>query len=108
MPKYLKTKKPSSRQSRTSKTTSHDTSDSTRIGLDLNDEATDTGDEEVEEVRPVGRDMTKKMGSYSSSHATSSAVSDPSLVEVLLSKFINSSSLQHHYFRQGWTLPLSI
>ncbi|GJR76929.1 hypothetical protein Tco_0089294 [Tanacetum coccineum] len=88
MSKYLKTKKPSSTQSTTSETTSHGTSDSTRIGLDLNEEATDSGDEEVEEVRPVGRDMAKKMGSSSSSRAASSAASDPSLVDALLSKFI--------------------
>ncbi|GJQ96797.1 hypothetical protein Tco_0007936 [Tanacetum coccineum] len=77
----------------TSETTSHGTSDSTRIGLDLNDEATDSGDEEVEDVRSVGRDMAKKMGSFSSSRAASSAASDPSLVDALLSKFIQFATL---------------
>nr|GEX78135.1 hypothetical protein [Tanacetum cinerariifolium] len=64
-------------------TTSHDTSDSAHIGLDLNDEATDSEDEEVHETRPIGQYMAKKMGSSSASGSTSSVL----LVDALLSKF---------------------
>ncbi|GKA48204.1 hypothetical protein Tco_0741162 [Tanacetum coccineum] len=54
-------------------TTSHDTSDSTHVGLDLNDEATDSvEDEDVQEVRPMGRDKAKKKGSTSASCLSSS------------------------------------
>nr|GEZ96209.1 hypothetical protein [Tanacetum cinerariifolium] len=47
MPKFLKSKKTSSKQSRTLETTSYGTSDSTHVGLDLNDEAADSEDVEV-------------------------------------------------------------
>ncbi|GJS43275.1 glutathione S-transferase T3-like protein [Tanacetum coccineum] len=53
IPKFLKSKNPSSKKSRTSKTTSHGTLDSTHIALELNDKATDSEDVEVQEVRPV-------------------------------------------------------
>ncbi|GKB64920.1 hypothetical protein Tco_0921106 [Tanacetum coccineum] len=56
MPKFYKSKKSSSKKSRTSKTTSQGNLDSAHIGLDLNDEATDSEDVDVQEVAPMGRD----------------------------------------------------
>nr|GEU99423.1 putative reverse transcriptase domain-containing protein [Tanacetum cinerariifolium] len=47
----------------------------------------DSENEEVQEVRPIGRDTTKKMESSSYSCAASSAAGDSSLVDALLSKF---------------------
>ncbi|GJU61154.1 putative reverse transcriptase domain-containing protein [Tanacetum coccineum] len=58
-PKYLREKYLGFKKPRTSESTS----DSTHIGLDLNDEAPDSGDEKIEESRPMGRDKTKRMGS---------------------------------------------
>ncbi|GKE20382.1 hypothetical protein Tco_1431894 [Tanacetum coccineum] len=53
---------------------SKSTSDSAHIGLNLNGEATDSGDEDVEETRPVGRDKTKRMGSTFAARMRPSAV----------------------------------
>nr|GEX35065.1 integrase, catalytic region, zinc finger, CCHC-type, peptidase aspartic, catalytic [Tanacetum cinerariifolium] len=47
------------------KTTSQGNSDSAHIGLNLNDEAADSKDVEVQEVAPMGRDMAKKKASSS-------------------------------------------
>ncbi|GJV11288.1 ALP1-like protein isoform X1 [Tanacetum coccineum] len=63
-PKYLKAKYPGSIKLRTSKSAS----DSTHNGLNLNDEAADSGDEEIEESRPVVRDKTKRMNEVSSEY----------------------------------------
>ncbi|GKF59712.1 hypothetical protein Tco_0176498 [Tanacetum coccineum] len=61
MPKYLKNcKGGASKKSRTSETTSHGTSDSAHFGLNLNNEADDSEDVEIQEVRPIGRDKSKK------------------------------------------------
>ncbi|GJV09817.1 hypothetical protein Tco_1351358 [Tanacetum coccineum] len=81
--KYLKDKYPWFKKSRTSKSTS----DSAHISLNLNDEAADSRDEEIEESRQVGRDKTKRMGSTSDARLTSSAAVDPSLLDALFSKF---------------------
>ncbi|GJV92951.1 hypothetical protein Tco_1540764 [Tanacetum coccineum] len=61
-----------SKKSWTSKTTSHDTSDSLHIGLDLNDEVVDSEDVEVE-VRHMGQDRSKKKASSSIARSESSA-----------------------------------
>ncbi|GJW62003.1 ALP1-like protein isoform X1 [Tanacetum coccineum] len=62
MPLYLNScKSGGSKKLRTSKTSSHDTLRSTHIGLDLNDKAADSEDEEVQEVRPIGWDKLKKI-----------------------------------------------
>ncbi|GJR73283.1 glutathione S-transferase T3-like protein [Tanacetum coccineum] len=86
-PKYLSTKYLGSKNLRTLETTSHCTSDSAHIGLDLNDEATDSGDEEVQETRQMGRDKAKRMRSSFAARSASSAAADPSLVDALLSKY---------------------
>ncbi|GJR15531.1 hypothetical protein Tco_0798183 [Tanacetum coccineum] len=82
---FLNLKK-SSKKSRISQTTSQDNSDSAHIGLNVNDEAADSDDVEVQEVRPIGRDATKKKGSSSGARSESSVAGDPSLVDALLSK----------------------
>ncbi|GJT93138.1 glutathione S-transferase T3-like protein [Tanacetum coccineum] len=87
MPKFLKSKKTSSKKSRTSETTSQGNSDSAHIGVDLNDEAADSEDVEVQEVRPMGRDRAKKKGSSSGARSESSVAGDPSLVDALVTKF---------------------
>ncbi|GJT98233.1 hypothetical protein Tco_1093751 [Tanacetum coccineum] len=63
------------------------TSDSSHIALNLNDEAADSGDEEIEESRPVGQYKTKRMGSTFDARSASSATTDTSLVHRLLSNF---------------------
>ncbi|GKB97472.1 glutathione S-transferase T3-like protein [Tanacetum coccineum] len=87
MPKFFNSKKTSSKKSRTSETTSQGNSDSTHIGVDLNDEAADSEDVEVQEVRPMGRDAAKKKRSSSGARSESSVTGDPSLVDALVSKF---------------------
>ncbi|GJV51818.1 hypothetical protein Tco_1447559 [Tanacetum coccineum] len=82
---FLNLKK-SSKKSRISQTTPQDNSDSAHIGLNVNDEAADSDDVEVQEVRPIGRDATKKKGSSSGARSESSVAGDPSLVDALLSK----------------------
>nr|GFA94396.1 hypothetical protein [Tanacetum cinerariifolium] len=59
-------------------------SDSTHIGLDLNDEATNSEDVKVQEVRPIGRYKAKKKGSSISSHLSSSVAAHRGLVDALL------------------------
>ncbi|GJZ37955.1 hypothetical protein Tco_0584146 [Tanacetum coccineum] len=49
----------------TSETTSQGNSDSAHIGLDLNEEAADSEDVDVQEVAPKGRDRAKKKASSS-------------------------------------------
>nr|GEW60989.1 hypothetical protein [Tanacetum cinerariifolium] len=71
MPKFFKTKKTSFKKSRTSETTSQGNSDSAYIGVDLNDEATNSEDVEVQEVRPMYRDRAKKKGSSSGARSES-------------------------------------
>ncbi|GJU84855.1 hypothetical protein Tco_1292401 [Tanacetum coccineum] len=57
MSKFYKSKKSSSKKSRTSENTSQGNSDSTHIGVNLNDEAADSEDVEAQEVpAPMGRD----------------------------------------------------
>ncbi|GKA84400.1 hypothetical protein Tco_0805995 [Tanacetum coccineum] len=51
------------------------------IGLNLNDEATDSWDEEVEETCPVGQDKTKRMGSTSAARSASLVAVDTGLGE---------------------------
>ncbi|GKA96184.1 hypothetical protein Tco_0818279 [Tanacetum coccineum] len=93
MPLYMKKCKSSgSKKSRTSETTLHDTSDSTHIGLDLNDEAIDSEDEEVEEVRPIGWDMAKKKASSFVIRLESSIAGDQSLVDALMNKWSHVAS----------------
>ncbi|GJS27731.1 hypothetical protein Tco_0488351 [Tanacetum coccineum] len=87
MPKFFNSKKTSSKKSRTSETTSQGNSDSAHIGVDLNDEAADSEDVEVQEVRPMGRDAAKKKRSSSGARSESSVAGDPSLVDALVSKF---------------------
>ncbi|GJV80817.1 hypothetical protein Tco_1516687 [Tanacetum coccineum] len=60
---------------------------STHIALNLNDEASDSEDVEVQKIRPIGRDRAKKKGSSSASRSSSSVSVDPNLVDTLLSKF---------------------
>nr|GEW48803.1 hypothetical protein [Tanacetum cinerariifolium] len=82
-PMYFKAKYLGSKKSRTLESAS----DSAHNGLNLNDEAANLGDEEIEESRPMGQDKTKRMGSTFAARSTSLVVADPSLVDVLLSKF---------------------
>ncbi|GKD89705.1 hypothetical protein Tco_1365212 [Tanacetum coccineum] len=53
------------------------------IGVDLNDEATDSEDVEIQEVRPLGRDAAKKKRASSGARSESSVAGDPSLVDAL-------------------------
>ncbi|GJU87166.1 glutathione S-transferase T3-like protein [Tanacetum coccineum] len=88
MPKFYKSKQSSSKKSRTSENTSQGNSDSAHIGVNLNDEAADSEDVEAQEVpAPIGRDRAKKKGSSSGARSETSIAGDPSLVDVLLSKF---------------------
>nr|GEX55658.1 hypothetical protein [Tanacetum cinerariifolium] len=87
MPKFFKSKKSSSKKLRTSETTSQGNSDSTHIGLNLNDEVVDSEDVEAQEVAPMGRDNAKKKASSSGACLKSSVSGDHSLVDALLSKF---------------------
>ncbi|GJW88426.1 glutathione S-transferase T3-like protein, partial [Tanacetum coccineum] len=87
MQKLLKSKKSSSKKSRTSETTPQGNSDSTHIGLNLNDETADSKDVEVQEVAPMGRGRAKKKASSSGARSKTSVACDPSLVDALLSKF---------------------
>ncbi|GJZ59372.1 glutathione S-transferase T3-like protein [Tanacetum coccineum] len=65
MPKFYKLKKSSSKKSRTSENTSQENSDSAHIGVNLNDEATDSEDVEAQEVpAPMGRDRAKRKGHH--------------------------------------------
>ncbi|GJU98930.1 hypothetical protein Tco_1328201 [Tanacetum coccineum] len=100
MPKGFKSKK-----SRTSETTSQGNLDSTHIGLNLNDKATDSEDVEVQEVPPMGRDRVKKKASSSGARSEFSVAGDPSLVDALLSKFTIAAT---PFFRRGRNPPLSI
>ncbi|GKC32247.1 glutathione S-transferase T3-like protein [Tanacetum coccineum] len=88
MPNFYKSKQSSSKKSRTSENTSQGNSDSAHIGVNLNDEAADSEDVEAQEVpAPIGRDRAKKKGSSSGARSETSIAGDPSLVDVLLSKF---------------------
>ncbi|GKB22797.1 hypothetical protein Tco_0862198, partial [Tanacetum coccineum] len=88
MPKFYKSKKSSSKNSRTSKNTSQENSDSAHIGVNLNDEAADSEDVEAQEVPALmGRDRAKKKGSSSGARSETSIAGDPCLVDALLSKF---------------------
>ncbi|GKB75255.1 hypothetical protein Tco_0942150 [Tanacetum coccineum] len=87
MPKFFKSKKSSSKKSRTSETTSQGNSDSAHIGLNLNDEAADSEDVEVQEVSPMGRDRAKKKASSFGARSETSVAGEPSFVDALLSKF---------------------
>nr|GEV51379.1 hypothetical protein [Tanacetum cinerariifolium] len=71
----------------TSETTSQGNSDSAHIGLNLNDEAANSEDAEVQEVPRMGRDRAKKKASSSGARSKSLVAGDPSLVNTLLSKF---------------------
>ncbi|GKD24312.1 glutathione S-transferase T3-like protein [Tanacetum coccineum] len=93
MPTFFNSKKTSSKKSRTSETTSQGNSDSAHIGVDLNDEATDSEDVEVQEVRPMGRDAAKKKRSSSGAHSESSVAGDHGLVDALVSKFTMAARL---------------
>nr|GEZ41649.1 hypothetical protein [Tanacetum cinerariifolium] len=86
-PKFFNSKKSSSKKSRTLETTSQGNLDSAHIGLNLNDEAADSEEVEVQEVPPMGRDRAKKKASLSGARSESSVAGDPSLVDVLLNKF---------------------
>nr|GEW36296.1 hypothetical protein [Tanacetum cinerariifolium]GEW56578.1 hypothetical protein [Tanacetum cinerariifolium] len=68
-------------------TTSQGNSDSAHIGLNLNDEAADSKDVDVQEVAPMGRDRAKKKASSSGARSKTSIAGDHSLVDALLSKF---------------------
>nr|GEU88931.1 hypothetical protein [Tanacetum cinerariifolium] len=94
---YLRTcKSGGSKKSWTSKTTSHGTSDSLHIGLDLNNEAVDLEDVEVQEVRHMGRDMSKKKASSSIARSESStAAGEAGLVNALLNKWSHIARTQH-------------
>ncbi|GKE83136.1 glutathione S-transferase T3-like protein [Tanacetum coccineum] len=85
MPKFYISKKSSSKKSRTSETTSQGNLDSAHIGLDLNDEAADSEDVDVQEVAPMGRDRAKKKASSSGARSKTSIAGDPSLFDALLS-----------------------
>ncbi|GJR27148.1 hypothetical protein Tco_1103380 [Tanacetum coccineum] len=86
MPKFYKSKKSSSKKSRTSETTSQGNSDSAHIGLNLNDEAANSEDVDVQEVAPMGRDQAKKKASSSGARSETSIAGDPSLVDALLKR----------------------
>ncbi|GKD62813.1 hypothetical protein Tco_1300322 [Tanacetum coccineum] len=88
MPKFFKSKQSSSKKSRISENTSQENSDSTHIGVNLNDEAADSEVVEAQEVpAPIGRDRAKKKGSSFGARSETSIAGDPSLVDTLLSKF---------------------
>nr|GEY56083.1 hypothetical protein [Tanacetum cinerariifolium] len=90
---FINPKKSSSKKSRTSENTSQGNSDSTHIGMNLNDEAADSEDVEAQEVpAPMGRDRAKKKGSSSGARSETSIAGDPSLVDALLSKFIMAAT----------------
>ncbi|GJZ65428.1 hypothetical protein Tco_0622124 [Tanacetum coccineum] len=80
-------------------------SDSAHIGLNLNDEAADSEDVEVQEVAPMGRDRAKKKASSSGARSETSVAGDPSLVDALLSKFTMAAT---PFFSRGRNPPLSI
>nr|GEW51780.1 hypothetical protein [Tanacetum cinerariifolium] len=61
--------------------------DSAHIGLNLNDEAADSEDINVQEVASMGRDRAKKKASSSGARSETSIAGDRSLVDALLSKF---------------------
>ncbi|GJR29573.1 hypothetical protein Tco_1105805 [Tanacetum coccineum] len=56
------------------------------IGLDLNDEAADSEDVDVQEVAPMGRDLAKKKASSFGARSKTSIAGDPSLVDALLKR----------------------
>nr|GEV20730.1 hypothetical protein [Tanacetum cinerariifolium] len=105
VPKFYKSKKSSSKKSRTSDSTSQGNSDSAHISLDLNDEASDSEDIDVQEVAPMCRDRAKKKASSSGACSKTSIASDPGLVDALLSKFRMAAT---PFFRRGRSHPLSI
>ncbi|GKB75793.1 hypothetical protein Tco_0942688, partial [Tanacetum coccineum] len=82
------------------------------IALNLNDEALDSEDVEVQKIRPIGRDRAKKKGSSSASRSSSSVAVDPNLVDTLLSKFRKvltplfssrkESSSEHLRIKERW------
>ncbi|GJW63349.1 hypothetical protein Tco_0115233 [Tanacetum coccineum] len=75
------------KKSRTSETTTHATLDSTHIGLDLNDKAANSEDVEVQDVRRMGQDMSKKKASSSTARSESSAASEVGLVDAFFNKW---------------------
>nr|GEU82083.1 zf-CCHC domain-containing protein [Tanacetum cinerariifolium] len=80
MPWSLKNSKERSfKKSKTSEITLHNSSSSTHIGLDLNGEEANSEDVAVHEVRPFGRDRSKKK--ESAARSESSSVGEPGLVE---------------------------
>nr|GEZ91009.1 hypothetical protein [Tanacetum cinerariifolium] len=78
---------------KTSETTSQGNSDSAHIGVEINDEAADSKDVEVQVVRPLGQDAAKKKRASSGARLKSSTAGDPSLVDALVSKFIMAAML---------------
>nr|GEV77149.1 hypothetical protein [Tanacetum cinerariifolium] len=70
----------------TSETTSQGNSNSSHIGLNLNDEAADSEDVNVQEVAPMGRDRAKKKASSSVARSETSIACDYSLVDALLKR----------------------
>ena len=82
------------KKSRTSESTSHEVGDTTHFVLDLNNEAGDLDDVEVHEVRPMGRDMTKKKALVSAarSQGSTSVVVDRTLYDALLNKWSDVAS----------------
>ncbi|GJT09492.1 hypothetical protein Tco_0856534 [Tanacetum coccineum] len=84
---YQKALQEYEQKSKTYGTTSHDTSDSAHGGLNLNEEVDDS-EEEVREVRPIGRDQAKKKkATSSSSRSESSAVAGGGLVTLVADKW---------------------
>nr|GEW36295.1 hypothetical protein [Tanacetum cinerariifolium]GEW56579.1 hypothetical protein [Tanacetum cinerariifolium] len=77
MPKFYKSKQIIFQKIKDTKTTSQSNSDSAHIGLNLNDEAADSMDVNVQEVKPMGQDRAKKKASsYGARSKTSIAESE--------------------------------
>nr|GEZ30096.1 hypothetical protein [Tanacetum cinerariifolium] len=74
-------------------TASQGNSDSTHIVVDLNDEAADSNDVEVQVVRSLGRDAAKNKRASSGARLKYSVAGDPSHVDALVSKFIMAATL---------------
>ncbi|GJV52861.1 hypothetical protein Tco_1448602 [Tanacetum coccineum] len=78
----------------TLKTTLHGTSDSTHISLDLNGEATDSKDVEVQKVRPIRRDMSKKKTSSFTACSESSFLLTRAGIEIERSEASGASEIK--------------
>ncbi|GJW96014.1 reverse transcriptase domain, reverse transcriptase zinc-binding domain protein [Tanacetum coccineum] len=87
MPAFYSKRNPGSKKSKTSETTSG----STQGGLNLNEDA-DGSEEEVQEVRPMGRDRAEKKSS-TSSHSETSSAAGGGIVDMVADKWKSFKSI---------------